>query len=79
LCDEPLFDLGHLRDDNSHEPTLEGVSIDKDLSSERRCNVHVLQLLGSDVLTLRELEDVLCSVDDLNRTIWVDHTNITRG
>jgi hypothetical protein len=35
------------------------------------------KLIRNDVLTLGQLEDVLLSVYDLNRSIWVDNSNIS--
>ena len=36
----------------------------------------ILDLLWSDILTLRQLEDILGPVNDLDRSIWVDLDNI---
>lgn len=37
----------------------------------------MFDLLWRDVLTLRQLEDVLRSIDDLDGAIWIHQANIT--
>jgi len=43
--------------------------VDENLSDEGLKNVDVLEFLGGDIFTLRELEDVLRTVDNLNRAV----------
>jgi hypothetical protein len=41
-------------------------------------DIHVFKLLWSDVLSLSELEDVLCSVNNFNRTVLENLSYISR-
>lgn len=52
--------------------------MDKYLGNIRTLGVHVFQLLRCDVLALRQLENVLRTIDDLNRSVWEDHANVAR-
>src|SRR3989338_5512237 len=63
--------------DDGNQARLERVTIDEDL-----LYVFVLQearfdLLGSNILALRELEDVLLTIDDGEGTIGIHETNIS--
>ena len=57
---------------------LQRVTIDEDLCDLRNLSKDILELFGSDVLTLRKLEDILRTVDDSDCTIWQDYADITR-
>lgn len=48
---------------------LQTVSMNEDLSHGVAVDVDVLDLLGSDVLALSQLKDVLLPVDDLQRAV----------
>jgi hypothetical protein len=61
----PLLEGGPLGHHDGHEEVLERVSIDERLGDVGRLSDLVLYLLWDDVLSLRELEDVLLSIDDL--------------
>lgn len=47
------------------ELVAQAVAKDEGLRNKGRAHVHVLDLLGRDVLPLRQLEDVLLAVNDL--------------
>lgn len=53
----------------SPPPYLQAVSVHKDLSHRVAPHVHVLDLLGGDVLALGQLEDVLLPVHDLQGAV----------
>ena len=72
----PLFKLRLLWDYDSHNVGLEGVTVDKDLSDVEGLPDLLLNLVGSDVLTLSKLEDVLLSVNDLKGTVGEENTDI---
>jgi hypothetical protein len=42
-----------------------------------RLNVNVLKLFWSDVFTLCQLENILCSVNNPNGSIWENHTDVS--
>ena len=48
----------------------------ENLGNVRRLNVHVFELLWCDVFALRQLENILCSVDDPDGSIWEDHADV---
>jgi len=48
---------------------LQAVSVDVELRHRLAPDVDVLDLLGGDVLALRQLEDVLLPVDDHQRAV----------
>lgn len=55
---------------------LQAVAVHEHLGHGAAAHVHVLDLLGGDVLALRQLEDVLLPVDDLQDTTLTDtHTH----
>ena len=62
----------------SDKAALEGVTVDEDLSDLRDLRVNVLELLWGDVLSLRELENVLRAICDLDGTVGEDDANIAR-
>jgi hypothetical protein len=51
--------------------------VNVDLGNEGAGNVGILKFLGSDVLALAQLEDVLRPVNDLKRSIGVNHAHIS--
>lgn len=61
--------LSQIWHNNGNKEVLERVAIDKDLLDDGALSIDVLKLLWSDVLTLREFEDILCSINDLYSTI----------
>lgn len=67
-----------LEDDDSNTAILERITVNEDLLDVLGQGVFVLELLRGDVLTLGKLKDVLDTVDDLDRTVRVDHTDIAR-
>ena len=62
----------------SNKETFEGVTVDEDLGDLRDLRVNVFELLWGNVLSLRELEDVLRSICDLDGTVGEDDTDIAR-
>ena len=54
-----------VRDDHGDERRHQRVAVDEALRDKLASRVDVLNLLGRDVLALRQLEDVLLAVDDL--------------
>ena len=73
--------LEGLRIDNDERDNVvsKGITVSHALSDIGRLNVDVLEFLRGDVFTLGKLEDVLCSVDDLNGTIWSNLADISRS
>jgi hypothetical protein len=57
---------------------LKRVSINKDLLNYWALRIDVFKLFWSDVLSLRELEDILCTINNLNSSIRINKTYITR-
>ena len=55
-----------VEEDDGNDVALEGSTVNPQLQDAVGARVDVLQLLWSDVLTLTEFEDALCSVDDLD-------------
>ena len=72
----PFHDPSFFGDHNADAAVLKRVSIDKALGDHRGQAHDILDLLWSDILTLRQLEDILGPVNDLDRSIWVDLDNI---
>ena len=62
----PFHDPGFFGDHNADAAVLKGVSVDQALGDHWRQAHDILDLLGSDILTLRQLEDVLGPVNDLD-------------
>ena len=62
----PFHDPGFFRDHNADAAVLKRVTVDQALGDHRRQAHDILDLLGSDILTLRQLEDVLGPVNDLD-------------
>lgn len=71
-----LFDSLLVWVDDSDAAVLEGVSVHEALFNEGREDKDVFKLLGSDIFTLRQLEDVLRSVDDLDSAVGEDLSNV---
>lgn len=67
-----------LEDDDSNTAILERITVDEDLLDVIGQGVFILELLRGDVFTLGKLEDVLDTVDDLDRTVRVDRADIAR-
>lgn len=67
--------LGH---DDGYEPTLKRVTVNKDLGRVGRLNVNVLELLWRNIFTLRKLENVFRTINNLDGTVGQDHADITR-
>lgn len=77
-----------LGDNHSHQERTQRVSVHEDLTHQRRLSVDDLQLLRSDVFSLRQLEEVLLAVDNLRittpilphlrRSVREHHRNIAR-
>ena len=62
----------------SNKAAFEGVTVDEDLGDLGYLRINVLELLWGDVLSLRELEDVLRSICDLDGPVGEDDADITR-
>lgn len=56
---------------------IEGVSVEPNLSQPWRLNENVFDFLWGNILTLWELKDVLCSVNDLNWSVGEHFHDIT--
>lgn len=69
--------LGGFGYDDRDAAASEGVTIDQALGDFSTEAEDVLNLLGSDVLTLRKLEDILGSINNLDGTVGVDHSDVT--
>ena len=52
--------------------------MDVDLQDVGALNIDVFELFGCDILSLRQLENVLGTIDNANASICQDHSNITR-
>ena len=72
-----LFDGFLIRVYDCDAAVLERVSIDEALLNEGRENKDILEFFWRDVLTLRQLEDILGAVDDLDRAVREDLGNVT--
>ena len=55
---------------------LERVPVHHDLLNVVRLHQDILDLFGRHILTLRQLENVLASIQDLNSSVRIDDTNI---
>jgi len=75
----PLLSVNFIDNDNSDTTVLERVAINHNLRNIVGQDIFVLELLGSNVLTLRELEDILYAIDDLKTTVGVEQADITRA
>jgi hypothetical protein len=73
----PLQELLLLRNDNGDEVVLKAISIDEVLMDDVALLESVFKLVRNDVLTLRKLENVLLSIDDLDGSIRENGTDIT--
>ena len=62
----PVHGPGFLGDHNADATVFEGVAVDEALCDHRRQAHDILDLFGSDVLTLRQLKDILRPVNDLD-------------
>lgn len=79
VCSCPLLGVDFINYDNCDTTVLERVTVDHNLRDIVGQNILVLKLFGSNVLTLRELEDVLDAVNDLKTTVGVEQADITRA
>jgi len=73
------FEASSLFKDNDSNTTIfERVTVNHYLGNEVRETVLVLQFLRGDVLSMRKLEYVFHTVNNLNRSIGVDYAHIAR-
>ena len=72
----PFHHPGFFWDHNADATVLKRVTVDEALGDHRGQAHDILDLLGSDILTLRQLEDILRPVNDFERAIRVDLDNI---
>ena len=70
--------VNRVRYNYCNKAAFEGVTVDEDLGDLGDLRVNVLELLWGDVLSLRELEDVLCSVCDFDGAVGEDDADIAR-
>lgn len=70
---------GLIEHQNRYNVVLQAVPVHEDLSDEGSLAVNVFQFLGGNVLALRELENILNSVNDFHGSVRVDETDITRA
>ena len=71
--------LEGFRIDNDERDNVvsKGITVGHALSDIGRLDVDVLEFLRGDVFPLGKFEDVLCSVDDLDGTIWSNLADIS--
>ena len=74
----PVHGPGLLGDDYADAAVLKRVAVHEALSDHWRQAHDILDLLRSDILTLRQLEDVLRPVNDLDRAVREDLNDVTR-
>lgn len=67
LLPRPVLHGFHFRHDDGYDARLQTLSMDEHLRDILRSHVYIFDLLGGDVLTLGQLEDVFLTVDDLQR------------
>ena len=72
----PFHGPGFLGDHNADATVFEGVAVDEALCDHRRQAHDILDLFWSDILTLRQLEDIFRPVNDFERSIRKDLNNI---
>ncbi len=73
----PLFKNRLVRDYNCYEDTLQRITINKDLRYVKGLCYFLLNLVRDHILTLRQFEDVLLSVNNLQAPVWEECSNIT--
>jgi len=73
----PGFDLVRLWNYNGNGATPQGVTIHKRLSDHGRQGEHVLDFFWRNVLSLRKLENVLGSVNNLYGPVGVKHSYVS--
>ena len=61
-----------VRNENGHHAVLERIAIDEYLAHVLALGVDVLELLGRDVFALRQLEEILFTVDDFQGSVLKD-------
>ncbi len=66
-----------LWNNNANNIVAKGVSVDECRSDGLRKSHDTFNFLGGDVLSLRKFEDVLASINDLDRAIRIDLANIS--
>ena len=73
-----LNEINRLRHHDRHRTTLQRVALHNHLSNERTPRVRTLHLLRRNVLALRQLEQILLSVNDLQAPVRQPHPDIAR-
>lgn len=66
LSSSPFLDATKIRYNNSNKIWLKTITVDKDLSNKSTLNVNILEFLWSNIFTLSQLKDVLCSINNFN-------------
>lgn len=72
------IELNRLRHDNSHKMVSERITMNIDLSNQRRQCVGILDFLECHILALTELQQILLPVYDLKATFCINLPNIAR-
>ena len=72
----PRLDLVLGGDDYGDKHRVQRVAVDEHLGDIGALEVHVLDLLGRDVLALAQLEDVLLAVDNAQVSVHVPQPNV---
>ena len=73
----PFHGPGFLGDHNADAAVLERVAVDEALRAHRRQAHDILDLFWSDILTLRQLEDVFRPVNDFDRAVRENLDDVT--
>ena len=73
----PLFKVSHLWHNNGNDASSQRITVDHALGNVGRKGEDVFNFFWGDVFTLRQLKNVLASVNDLNRAVRVDLADVT--
>jgi len=72
----PCFNAAHFGDHNQHAAVLERIAVDHALGDVGAQCENVLNLFGRNVFALRQLEDVLAAVNDLDGAVRIHHGDV---
>lgn len=75
----PLFAGIVFKHNHSNDVVLEGVSVDEALLNLSHERVGLLELLGGDVLTLGQFENVFGTVNNLESSVRIQDAHISRA
>ena len=77
IVDCPLSNPLFFRNNYSDDVVLQRVSVNEALGDHRWKLENLFYLFRGYVFTLRELENIFASVNNTNRSIWINNANIT--